>query len=646
MSQLDASRGESGLLGLLVMKASPAEYEELLLRTRLAGAPADVVRKTETSVEMALQIDNRLRLLDRRRVELGELVDAVEDFGEQQALGPLLRTLARRARRLTHSDAAYVTLCDEQGGAAVAASDGAISALAAEIRLPAGRGMAGDAVAHRAAVWTADYLRDTGVTRSEELDGMVVAEGISALLAVPLRTAERVLGVLFVAERAAHDFTPDEVARATALADHAATVVERTRALEETRIRLAFVAGLQDRLRAEIRTEREAADCGRQMIESALAGGDAQELVTTAAKALAGAVVLRDGDDAVVAQYGDLTDVSAEEAEEVAGAVLEARTENRGVHLPSGVSALPVRAGGEDLGALVLRGRRIRDDVDLRLLRHAASAAAIHALSARGAGRTRRVGDEALDALLSGAPCGEPPAVRQPATPLGLDLARPHVVVVVRIETGQRGRITMWAAAHAARTGGMKVVRDSHLVLLLPGDEPGPVTRTVAAELGRALGRPVKAGGAAVSGGSDGVPRAHQEAVRCLEALTALGGEGVAATARELGFVGMLLGDNRDVGGFLDATLGPVLAYDAERSTDLEGTLAAYFAVGGSPTYAAEALQVHPNTVVRRLERVSQLLGPDWQKAGASLQIQLALQLRRVRDSLEAGDPAPAAAAS
>jgi GAF domain-containing protein len=643
MSQLDASRGESSLLGLLVMKASPAEYEELLLRTRLAGAPADVVRKTETSVEMALQIDNRLRLLDRRRVELGELVDAVEDFGEQQSLGPLLRTLARRARRLTHSDAAYVTLCDKQGGAAVAACDGAISALAAEVRLPAARGMAGDAIAHRAAVWTADYQRDEGVTRSKELDGMVSAEGISALLAVPLRTAERVLGVLFVAERAAHDFTADEVARATALADHAAQVVERTRALEETRTRLAFVTGLQDRLRAEIQTEREAADCGRQMIESALAGGDAQELVTTAAKALAGAVVLRDGNDAVIAQHGDLADFPADE---VAEAVLEARMENRSVHLGSGVSALPVRVGEEDLGALVLCGRRIMDDVDLRLLRHAASAAAIHALSARGAGSGRRIVDEALDALLSDAPREERPAVRQWTQRLGVDLAQPHVVVVVRIETGQRGRTAMWASAHVSRTGGMKVVRDSHLVLLLPGDQPGPVTRTVAVELGRALGRPVKAGGAAVSEGTDGVVRAHQEAVRCLEALTALGGEGVAATAQELGFVGMLLGDNRDVSGFLDATLGPVLAYDAERSTDLEGTLVAYFAVGGSPTYAAEALQVHPNTVVRRLERVSQLLGPDWQKSSASLQIQLALQLRRVRHSLNAGDPAPAAAAS
>lgn len=104
--------------------------------------------------------------------------------------------------------------------------------------------------------------------------------------------------------------------------------------------------------------------------------------------------------------------------------------------------------------------------------------------------------------------------------------------------------------------------------------------------------------------------------------------------ADELGFVGMLLGGSRDIGAFIEQTLGPILTYDERRSTNLAATLEAYFAAGASPTYAAEALRVHTNTVARRLERVSQLLGPEWQQPGPALEIQLALRLSKVSASL------------
>jgi sugar diacid utilization regulator len=648
MSQLDAACGENTLLGLLVGKASPADYEQLLLRTRLGGASPQEVRQTEQAVERAMRLDNRMRRLAQRRAELAELVDAVRDFGEQQNLDALLRTVVRRARRLIHADAAYVALADRQGSVAVVAGDGAISALSTEVRLPPGHGMSGESLSCRAPVWTADYARDEMVARSKDLDEMVEAEGISALLALPLRTGEQVIGVLLDAERSVRSFTADEVAWTDALADHAAGALARTRALDETRRRLAFATAVQDRMRAETEAEREAAACGQRMIESALAGGSALDLATAAARALAGAVALRDDQDVTVAHFGDLAPFRDEE---VAEAVLEARLENRQVTRENGVTALPVRAGEEDLGALVLCGPRNLDETDLRLLRNAVSAAAVLALSARRSDTRLRGRDQSLEDLLSNPARGEGPGapVVQWTRSLGLEPDRPHVIVVARIENGARGRAAMWAAGHASRHGGVKVVRDDHVVLLLPGADPGQATRKVAVEMGRALGRAVKAGGAVVTEGDrygEAVPRAYQEAVRCLEALTAIGGDGAAATVDDLGFVGMLLGENRDVSGFIDATLGPVLAYDTERSTDLEGTLAAYYAVGGSPTHAAEALQVHPNTVARRLERVAQLLGPDWHRSSSALQIQLALQLQRVRHSLDDPEPCPQAEAS
>ena len=66
-----------------------------------------------------------------------------------------------------------------------------------------------------------------------------------------------------------------------------------------------------------------------------------------------------------------------------------------------------------------------------------------------------------------------------------------------------------------------------------------------------------------------GTAAGYQEARRCADALLSLGRAGEAAGADELGFVGLLLGEDRDVTGYLDAVLGPVLRYDARRGTAL-----------------------------------------------------------------------------
>ncbi|MFI9269454.1 helix-turn-helix domain-containing protein [Kitasatospora sp. NPDC052896] len=90
----------------------------------------------------------------------------------------------------------------------------------------------------------------------------------------------------------------------------------------------------------------------------------------------------------------------------------------------------------------------------------------------------------------------------------------------------------------------------------------------------------------------------------------------------------VLLAGDVDPADFLRRTLGPLLDHDARRGTELVPTLAAYFAAGGSPTRAAEALFVHPNTVARRLDRVATLLDdPAWHRPARALDLQLALRL-------------------
>jgi DNA-binding PucR family transcriptional regulator len=61
------------------------------------------------------------------------------------------------------------------------------------------------------------------------------------------------------------------------------------------------------------------------------------------------------------------------------------------------------------------------------------------------------------------------------------------------------------------------------------------------------------------------------------------------------------------------------------------GTLAAYFAAGGSPRHAAGTLHVHVNTVSQRLERIAALLGESWQHPDHALELQIALRLRALQ---------------
>jgi len=170
----------------------------------------------------------------------------------------------------------------------------------------------------------------------------------------------------------------------------------------------------------------------------------------------------------------------------------------------------------------------------------------------------------------------------------------------------------------------------SPIASLACSTEPGTAAATVCRELTAAGNGPVTVGGAGPARGAAAIGPAHAEAARCSATLVALGRTGGAAGAAELGFFGLLVGDSRDVGGFVTTTLAPVLDYDERRKTDLVGTLQAFFDSGASPARTAEALRVHVNTVSQRLDRVGRLLGRDWNTPDRALELQLALRLHRL----------------
>lgn len=81
---------------------------------------------------------------------------------------------------------------------------------------------------------------------------------------------------------------------------------------------------------------------------------------------------------------------------------------------------------------------------------------------------------------------------------------------------------------------------------------------------------------------------------------------------------------------FCREMIGTLIEYDRAQGTDLVETLSAYFTHKGNLSQTAEALFVHRNTLLYRMERIREISGLDLDNPETRLSIQLALRARRL----------------
>lgn len=81
---------------------------------------------------------------------------------------------------------------------------------------------------------------------------------------------------------------------------------------------------------------------------------------------------------------------------------------------------------------------------------------------------------------------------------------------------------------------------------------------------------------------------------------------------------------------FCREMIGTLIEYDRAQGTDLVETLSAFFAHNGNLSQTAEALFVHRNTLLYRMERIREISGLDLDNPETRLSIQLALRARRL----------------
>ncbi|MFZ0548214.1 MAG: helix-turn-helix domain-containing protein [Candidatus Promineifilaceae bacterium] len=82
---------------------------------------------------------------------------------------------------------------------------------------------------------------------------------------------------------------------------------------------------------------------------------------------------------------------------------------------------------------------------------------------------------------------------------------------------------------------------------------------------------------------------------------------------------------------FCQRLIGPLAHYDEQHHSELVHTITAYFDHHANISQTAEALFIHRNTLLYRLERIQELTGQDLNEADTRLALHLALKLWQLR---------------
>ncbi|PNG95465.1 hypothetical protein SMF913_11490 [Streptomyces malaysiensis] len=477
-------RPEAPYLELLVRGAPAEAYERPVLRARADKAPADLLAALERAKLLALRVRGELEGRRRREAELSALFETAHDLAGLRDLDAVLQAIVQRARSLLGTEVAYLTLNDPTAGDTyMRVTDGSVSARFQQLRLGMGEGLGGLVAQTARPYVTENYFDDPRFQHTHAIDAGVRDEGLVAILGVPLLLGSGVIGVLFAADRRARVFEREQIALLGSFAAHAAVAIDTAHLLAETRTALAELEAANEIIRDRSRVIERASDVHDRLTELVLRGGGVHDVADALAEVLSGSVEFLETDEAPAA------------------AVDRSRADGHAVRDGEEDWVAAVSAGGELLGALVLRGHPRLDPMDQRTLERAAMVTSLLQLARRSAGEAeQRVRGELLDDLLD-APDREPRLLRERAARLRADLDTPHVVLAAGIEAPDTG-------TPAAGPGGAPGSGPGTTPGGGPGTAPasGPGGARASGPGGASGSRPGGAPGAGPGGGPGGAP--------------------------------------------------------------------------------------------------------------------------------------------
>ncbi len=251
------------------------------------------------------EVSDRTSQLERRQQETEAIYRIGTEITAMLDLQTVLRSVVDKARDLLQADLAAVAVLREgQEGIEMRVTSGARTENFGRLVLEGGKGLTGMVVSTGEAVALDHYLGDPRIDHTPEVDAGVVAEGLDAFLAVPMKTDGRALGALLVSNRDSRPFGESDRwllsrlalvaaiaiqnSRFHALARHAAVLEERERlsreihdgvaqalgclAMKSRAAQARLEKGLEERARLDLQEMERTAHEAYQDIREAILG--------------------------------------------------------------------------------------------------------------------------------------------------------------------------------------------------------------------------------------------------------------------------------------------------------------------------------------------------------------------------------------
>jgi signal transduction histidine kinase len=188
------------------------------------------MQREESRIAMADSEEGRVLHVRRRNEQLAALVEIGRDLTATLDIAEVLRRVVRDARRLLQGKVTSLML-ERAGGFERVASDGAGRAYLSREPPAIHNSLSGRVLQSGQPITVEDVLTEPDF----HLTHVAQAEGLFSLLSVPLRTKDRIIGVLDLYTGEHRRFDAEDVALMTLLAQQAAIAIENARLFRQAR---------------------------------------------------------------------------------------------------------------------------------------------------------------------------------------------------------------------------------------------------------------------------------------------------------------------------------------------------------------------------------------------------------------------------
>ena len=197
------------------------------------GTGDEVGRLAQSFTEMAAALKWNEEALQRKIAEATALYEIGQEISAQVSLESTLELIVKRARTLLKSDISMLALReDHRDEFVIRAQTGEGSAAVAGTRIRQGQGLGGRVVASGEPLLVGDYM---GEYADSPFLQIIKQTSMKSFVAVPLKSENELIGVLYVMSAISHKFRDEEMQLLSALATQATISINNAKLYQQVR---------------------------------------------------------------------------------------------------------------------------------------------------------------------------------------------------------------------------------------------------------------------------------------------------------------------------------------------------------------------------------------------------------------------------